>query len=141
MLCSDRIIVLGHTRYSDSSIVVQALSRQRGRLALMVFGIGKNKSRLGAFHPMSLLDVVYVYKAERQVQKLSEYKPSPPLASCIADLRKSTLLMFIAEVVSKSIREEASDDNQFSFIDTSVQMLEQMSAMSFVISALFDVAF
>ena len=129
MLCSDRIIVLSHTRFSDSTIIVQALSRQHGRVSLMVYGFGgKSRSKLGAFHPMALLDVVYSYKSERDVQKLAEYKPAPNLVNCTADIHKSTLLMFMAEVVSKSIREEAEDDAQFEFIDTSVQILEQMQA-------------
>jgi len=128
MLCTDRIIVLNHTRFSDSSIIVQALSRQHGRISLMVRGLGgRGRTRIGAFHPMSLLDVVYTYKTDRSVQTLTEYKPSPYLVSCVADLRKSTLLMFMAEVVGKSIREEAEDDAQFEFIDTSVQILEQLS--------------
>ena len=129
MLCTDRIVVLSHTRFSDSSIIVQALSRQHGRISLMVYGFGgKSRSKMGAFHPMSLLDVIYSYKSERDVQKLTEYKPAPNLVNCTADIRKSTLLMFMAEVVSKSIREEAEDDAQFEFIDTSVQILEQMQA-------------
>lgn len=127
MHCTDRIIVLSHTRFSDSSIIVQALSQQHGRISLMVFGFGgKNKSKMGAFHPMALLDVVYTYRLERQIQKLTEYKPSPSLADCTTDLRKSTLLMFLAEVIGKSIREEAEDESQFNFIDTSIQILEQM---------------
>lgn len=129
MLCTDRIIVLSRTRYSDSSIIIQALSRQHGRISLMVYGLGgKNRSRLGAFHTMALLDVVYSYRQERQVQKLSEYKSSPILTDCTIDLRKSTMLMFLAEVVSKSIREEAEDDAQFEFIDTSIQILEQLQS-------------
>ena len=129
MLCTDRIIVLGHTRFSDSSIIVKALSRQHGRVSLMVYGFGgRSRSKLGAFHPMALLDVVYSYKPDRDIQKLTEYHPSPNLVSCTTDLRKSTLLMFMAEVVGKSIREEAEDDTQFEFIDTSVQILEQMQA-------------
>jgi len=83
---------------------------------------------LGAFHPMALLDVVYSYKPDRDIQKLTEYRPAPNLVSCTADIRKSTLLMFMAEVVGKSIREEAEDDAQFEFIDASVQILEQMQA-------------
>ena len=129
MLCTDRIIVLSHTRFSDSSIIVRALSRQHGRVSLMVYGFGgKSRSKLGAFHPMALLDVVYSYKPDRDIQKLTEYRPAPNLVSCTADLRKSTLLMFMAEVVGKSIREEAEDDAQFEFIDVSVQILEQMQA-------------
>lgn len=83
---------------------------------------------MGAFHPMALLDVVYSYKPDRDIQKLTEYRPAPNLVSCTADIRKSTLLMFMAEVVGKSIREEAEDDAQFEFIDASVQILEQMQA-------------
>jgi len=127
MICSDRIIVLSRTRYSDSSVIIQALSKLHGRISLMVYGLGgKSRSKLGAFHTMALLDVVYSYRQERQVQKLSEYKPAPALPNCTADLRKSTTLMFLAEVVSKSIREEAEDNTQFDFIDTAIQILEQM---------------
>lgn len=127
MICTDRIIVLQHTRFSDTSIIVQALSKLHGRISLMVYGVGgKNKNKIGFFHPLAILDVVYSYKADRGVQKLTEHKLSPPLLNCITDMRKSTMLTFLAEIINKCIREEIGDAEQFKFIETSIQILEQI---------------
>jgi DNA repair protein RecO (recombination protein O) len=127
MLCSDRVIVFNYTRFSDSSVILHAFSKQHGRISLMVFGLGgKGKTKLGAFHPLALLDVVYSYKPGRDIQKLREYKLNPPLISCSSDIRKSTLLMFLSEISSKCIREETSDLQLFTFFETAVEFLEQI---------------
>jgi len=126
MVTADRIIVLKYVKYSDSSIIVQALSQKHGRVSLMVRGLGKNRTKLGAFHPLALLDAVYSYREDRQVQRLSEYKPNPLLANCTTDLRKSTQLMFLAEVVGKSVMPETPDSLVFAFVEQSIMMLEEM---------------
>lgn len=127
MLVSDRFIVFNYTRFSDSSIILHALSQQHGRLSVMVYGFGsKGKSKLVAFHPFSLIDTVYSFKPGRDIQKLKEYKINPLLTNCISDIRKSTILIFLSEITAKSVREETPDPQLFGFVEKSIEMLELM---------------
>ncbi len=127
MITDTSIIILNYTRYSDSSIIVNALSEHFGRISFMVYGINsKNRSKLTAFQPLFLLNAQLYYKPNRGLQKLKEYKINPPLYNLTSDIRKSTLAIFIAELLLKTIKEEYADKNLFDFIKTSIQLLEML---------------
>lgn len=127
MLVETSIIVLNYTRYYDSSVIVHALSEHYGRISFMLYGIAtKKQSKLTAFQPLYLLDIQLYYKADRGLQKLKEYKLNPPLSNIVNDIRKSTLALFLAELISKTVKEEYADKTLFSFIKTSILFLEEI---------------
>jgi len=127
MLSGTSIIILNYTRYSDSSIIVHGISEQYGRISFIVFGIGgKYKSKLSAFQPLYLVDAQLYHKASKGLHKLKEYKINPPLHNLTADIRKSTLALFIAELLNKTIKEEFADKSLFNFIKTSILLLDEL---------------
>jgi DNA repair protein RecO (recombination protein O) len=93
----------------------------------MLYGVAsKKRSKLTAFQSLFLLDIELYYKAERGLQKLKEYKLNPPLSNIACDIRKSTLAMFLAELVSKTVKEEYADKMLFDFIKVSILFLEEI---------------
>jgi DNA repair protein RecO (recombination protein O) len=127
MLSETSIIILNYTRYSDSSIIVNALSEKYGRIAFIVYGIGgKHRAKLSAFQPLYMLDIQVYHKASKGLHKLKEYKINPPLYNLSANIRKSTLALFIAELLSKTIKEEFADKSLFDFIKTSLLFLNEL---------------
>ena len=127
MLSGTSIIVLNYTRFSDSSVIVNAVSEHYGRISFMVYGVAtKKQSKLTAFQPLFLLDIQLYYKVDRGLQKLKEYKLNPPLNSITSDIRKSTLVLFLSELVSKTVKEEYADKIIFNFIKTSILFLEEL---------------
>lgn len=128
MLTSTAIIILNYTKYSDSSIIVHGICEQYGRISFLVYGIGsKNRSKLVSFQPLYLIDAQLYYKANRGIQKLKEFRLNPPLYSLSSDIRKSSLAMFISELLAKTIREEYADANLFQFIKTSILFLDELN--------------
>lgn len=127
MLSGTSIIILSYTRYSDSSVIVHALSEHFGRISFMVYGIdSKHRGKLSAFQPLYLLDIQLYFKPSRSLQKLKEHKISPPLFNLTSDIRKSTLALFIAELLSKTIKEEFADKSLFNFLQTAIQFLDEL---------------
>ncbi|MDA3891781.1 MAG: DNA repair protein RecO [Salinivirgaceae bacterium] len=128
MLTQTSIIVLSYTKYSESSIIVQGISEHFGRISFLVYGIGSKKSRskLASFQPLFLIDTQIYSKASRGIQKIKEFKLSPPLYNLTADIRKSTLSLFIAELLSKTVKEEYTDESLFQFIKTSILFLDEL---------------
>jgi DNA repair protein RecO (recombination protein O) len=127
MLTGTSLIILSYTRYADSSVIVHALSEHYGRISFLVYGIdSKHRGKLSAFQPLYLLDVQLYYKPGRSLQKLKEHKINPPLFNLTSDIRKSTLALFIAELLSKTIKEEFSDKSLFDFLHTSILFLDEL---------------
>jgi DNA repair protein RecO (recombination protein O) len=93
----------------------------------MVYGISKKKqSKLTSFQALFLLNVQIYYKANRNIQKVKEYKLAPPLINIVSDIRKSSLAIFLSEVISKTVKEEFMDKSLFDFIKISILFLEEL---------------
>lgn len=128
MLTGTSVIILNYTKYTDSSIIVHGISEQFGRISFLVYGISsKNRAKLASFQPLYLIDAQLYHKTNRSIQKIKEFKLSPPLHTLTTDIRKSTLALFIAELLLKTIKEEHSDKFLFEFIKTSILFLEELN--------------
>ena len=126
MLSKTEAIVLNYTKYNESSIIVHVLSEKYGRQSLLVYGIGNGKqNKLGAFQPLFLLDTQIYYKASASIQKLKEYKLVVPLHSLTQEISKSTLALFLSEVIHRTVREEFADERLYAFVKTAILVLEE----------------
>src|SRR5699024_12806020 len=73
MISHTEAIIFRTVDYQESSKIVTMFTRKHGKIALMVRGVKKPKSKFsGLMEVGHLLDVVYYYKPSRSVQILSE---------------------------------------------------------------------
>jgi len=127
MLDSTQAIVLYYTKYNDSSVVLHLFTAQHGRLAVMVHGIkSKKQNKCASFQSLFLLDTIIDFKPNRNIQTLKEFKVTPPLYQLSSDISKTTIALFIAEVLSKCLREENAEKHLFEFIQTSILLLNEL---------------
>jgi len=122
MLHKTRGIVLHHIKYSDTSLIVKIYTEAFGLQAYLVKGARSKKGnfRSSFFQALTLLDMV-VYKREKHdLQHLREAEVSESFHSISTDVRKSTMALFLAEVILKSVREGESNSDMFSFIASSL---------------------
>lgn len=126
MLHKTRAIVLDVTPYAEASIIVKAYTETHGLQSFLVNGVRKQKARFAnnLFQPLSLIETVAYFKKAGGLHRVSDVSPSPPLVSIPYDTVKTTLAMFMAEVIYRSVREEEANPDLFGFIDHSVQMLD-----------------
>ncbi len=122
MLHKTRGIVLHHIKYADTSLIVKIYTEVFGLQAYLVKGVRSKKGsfRSSFFQALTLLDLV-VYKREKNdLQHLREAEVSEPFHSISTDVRKSTMALFLAEVIMKSVREGETNSDMFSFIASSL---------------------
>jgi DNA repair protein RecO (recombination protein O) len=125
MLVNTKAIVLHQTKYSDSSVILHLYTEKLGRVPVMAYGLsGKHGKKPGLFQPLFLVDTVLYQKTGREVQKLKEFKLDPPLPFMASDIVKTTMALFLADVLYHSLREEAHDPPLFSFLSSSIQSLD-----------------
>ncbi|PST84130.1 DNA repair protein RecO [Pedobacter yulinensis] len=111
-------IVLKTTDYSESSVVVQIFTDLFGTQSYLINGVKKPRAKisLNMLQPLHLLDLVAYHKASNQVQRVAELRTSPVFTSIPYDLVKRTIVIFLNEVLYKSIRGQDADQNLFDFI-------------------------
>jgi len=126
MLHKTRGIVLNHIKYSESSLIVTIYTELYGRQAYIVQGVRGKKSRTKAniFQALFLLDMEVYNKPKRDLQRAKEIQIAHIFTSLPYDLRKSTLAIFIAEILYKTIQEEEPNSDLFNYLFNSIQMLD-----------------
>ncbi|WP_316793409.1 DNA repair protein RecO [Pedobacter frigoris] len=132
MLHKTRGIVLKTTLYSESSVVVQIFTEKFGIQSYMINGVKKPKAkiRMNMLQPLHLVDMVVYHKTNTSIQRVSELRPSPIFSSIPYDIIKSTMVIFLNEVLYKSIRQQTTDDNLFQFIFNAVCWLDENKEMN-----------
>ena len=118
MIQKTQALVLHHIKYSDTSIIMHAYTEAHGRISFMVQGVRKKNSpmKIGLFQPLFILDLEVDYKQKRQLQKIREARNAHPFQSIPHDFRKTSMALFIAELLYKTLREEEPNPDLFHFL-------------------------
>lgn len=121
-----RMVALRTIAHSDRHNILTAYSRELGRIAFAInAGNGKEASRRRALlMPLSIVECIADIKPGRDIHMLFEPRNVVPLTSLRANPIKSSLAMFIAEVLSVVLHEGPADSYMFQFIEQSIMTLE-----------------
>ena len=122
-------IVLHLTRVGDSGIVVHTIDSVAGRRSLMLRGVGRNSSHrakngTALLHSLSVLDVVTTEPPVGSMPLLREYEPLFSLNNIRTDIYKSTMAMFIAEILYRSVRDGDGGGEYFSRLAENIVKLD-----------------
>lgn len=130
MLHKTRGIVFKVTDYGESSVIAQVYTEKFGLQSYMVNGAKKAKAKIhrNMLQPLHLLDMVVYHKNTGGVQRIAELKNLPVLQSIPYDIIKSSLIMFLNEVLYKSVKQQTPDENLFQFLFHSVELLDQQTS-------------
>lgn len=127
MLHKTRGIVLSTTDYGETSIVARIYTELFGQQSYLINSVRKKnpKYHYHLFQPLTPVDLVVYHKERPGLQRISEIRQQPVLNSIPFDIIKTTMILFLAEMVSKSIREEESNDELFNYIYNSIIQLDE----------------
>lgn len=121
-------IVLHSVRYSDTAVIVTIFTKNFGRMSYMVYGPGKKKAsvRTSFLQPMTLVDLVVKHQQGRDIQQIKEVKASPSLVEIHSNPVKSSIALFLSELLYKIIKQPESDVQLFEFVRNSILILEDL---------------
>lgn len=121
MLQKTRGIVLRFTRFKETSIIVTIFTETFGPQAYIVNNVhaAKSSAKMALFQPLTLLDMVVYHRPNQQIARIKELKCLYAFQSFSTDIRKSSIALFLSEVLNKSLREESHPESLFEFLQTS----------------------
>lgn len=128
MLEKTRGIVLKVTDYGDTSVIVQIFTERFGMQSYLVQGAKRPKAKLPAnmMRSLQLLDLVVRRRPGNSLQRISEMSLSPPFLSIPYDVVKSSVALFINEMLYKSLRHQGPDEALFQFVYYAVSWLDSV---------------
>ena len=122
------LIVLSRLRYGDTSLIVRAYTRELGLQSYMVKGVLKpTKTGLkpSYFQSLTRLNAVVTYSAKSQkLEAIREAKPAAKSNGFSADVLKSNVALFMAEVLSMLLSEEQEDQQLYHFLTDQIDQLD-----------------
>ena len=129
MLHKTRAIALSHIKYRDTSIIAKIYTEEFGLQSYVANGVrSKNsRSKMALFQPFTLLELVCYHNEKKDIQRISEMKHAHLLHHLAHDVRKSSIALFLTEMLVKILREEQADADQFQFLYQSIIALDETS--------------
>ncbi len=126
MLHATKGIVFHSVKYSETSVIVKIYTELFGIQTYLFKGVHnlKSKIRPGLFQPMTLLDLIVNHKENQSLQHAREVHLARPYHTLPFDIRKSSVALFINELVYKTIREEEANPDLFIFLWNTCVLLD-----------------
>ncbi|HLN52272.1 MAG TPA: DNA repair protein RecO [Lentimicrobium sp.] len=125
MLQNTRGFIFNVSRYSDSSGIVKIFTEEEGLRSFVVKSLYSRTSRLRAalFGHLSLLDLTFDYKPGRTLQYIKEASLNKSYFEIGNNILRSSVLLFINEILLKTVREEEANPVLFNFIEETLDSL------------------
>lgn len=126
MLEKTRGIFLHSVKYSETSLIATIYTEAYGRQSFMINGVRSKNTTVKAalFQPLYLLDLEIYYKDGRDIHRLKNARIANPYATIPFDIKKSTQILFLAEILYKCLREEEANSDLFNFIYHSLSFFD-----------------
>ncbi len=126
MYHSTRGIFLKQFKYSETSSIVRIYTEEFGLQVYIIKGLRSKKSKIrpGLLQPLSLLDMVVTHRDKSDLQYIKELKSAYLFKTLYYDISKSSIVLFLDELLVKSIQEENRNDELFGFLYESIKLLD-----------------
>ncbi|MCA5005350.1 DNA repair protein RecO [Sphingobacterium bovistauri] len=127
MLQKTKGIALKITNYSENSIIAQIFTESFGIQSYIINGAKKPTAKIhvNMLQPLHLLDMVVYHKDNGAIQRIKEATPSPTLQEIPLDITKSSVAIFLNEILYKVLKQQQPDPHLFNFIEQSILWLDQ----------------
>lgn len=110
-------------------MIVKIYTEAFGLQSYLVKGARSRKSsmRSSLFQPMTFLDLVVYHRIKNDLQHIREVAVAEPMHSISSDLRKSTIALFLSEILHKTIKESEANIELFEFLRSSLHFFDMQT--------------
>ena len=111
-------IVLSSLKYGDSSRIVRVYTDSFGLLSFLVNSVGSKRGvvRSSMLLPLTLVELVHTHKGEGKLERIKEAKMDLTYTAIPYDSLRNAVALFLAELFTKSLREEEANEEKFEFV-------------------------
>ncbi len=120
-------IVLHSFKTGETSLVARVLTRELGLQSYLVPGVRKPRARIRQhlFRPLTIVDMVVYHKEKEGLQRIREIHCPQPFESIPYHIAKSSIAIFLAEMLTRSLQKQQSSPSLFDFACEALRLLDQ----------------
>jgi DNA repair protein RecO (recombination protein O) len=135
-------IVISTIRYKDNSFICRMFLEHHGLKTFIVQSAksGKN-ARTNLLQPLSLVEFEAAIRENVQIHRLKDLRISKPLPEIYFNPIKSTMVIFLDEILSKTIPDDYVNDKLYHFLFQALIMLDDaMDERNFHLWCLLEIS-
>jgi DNA repair protein RecO (recombination protein O) len=133
MLVKTKAIVISSLKYQEKSLIVKCLTQSDGLKSYFVpnaFSAKKSNQKIAYFQPLSLLEIEANHKNKGTLEHFKEIKLAHAYQTISTDIVKSTIVIFLSEIINHSIHEEEKNETLFDFLESALLWLDAHNEMA-----------
>jgi DNA repair protein RecO (recombination protein O) len=122
-----KAIVLSSLKYNDSSLIVKCYTEDEGLKSYLIRGILKAKKgglKVAYFQPLTQLNIIASHNNKGTLNSIKEVQISNPYKTIYKDIVKQSVVMFLSEVLTYSIKEEETNNPLFDYLESGLNWLD-----------------
>jgi DNA repair protein RecO (recombination protein O) len=123
LLVKTKAIVISAIKFQEKSLIVKCFTLSSGLKSYFVrdaFSNRKTSQKIAYFQPFSILEIEAVHKNKGTLENFKEIRTAVPFRTIHTDIIKSTIVMFLSEMLHYSIQEEEKNESLFVFLETAL---------------------
>ena len=111
-------IVFQSVKYSESSIIVKIYTEALGLQSYIIKGVRSKKAKMktALFQPLQMLEITANHRETKNLNFLKEARVGYAYQTIPFDMAKRSVLMFIDEILVRSIKEESANQMLFDWL-------------------------
>ncbi|GGD18585.1 DNA repair protein RecO [Hyunsoonleella pacifica] len=133
MLSTTNAIVLSKLKYRDNDLIVKCYTQEHGVISFLIRGVlksKKNNTKTAYFQLLSQLQIVFNYTKTRSLYTIKEVRTNFVYGSLHSHILKSSVVMFLSEILSTTLQEEEQNEALYSYLETTLLWFDADSEYS-----------
>ena len=132
-------IVFRTVKYSETSLILDIFTREKGMRSFIVSGVrsSKSKNKASLYQHLNILDLV-AYDKDNKLARIKECKIEHYYQRLTFDVVRSSIGLFLLEVCKNAIKEKEENIELFDFIYNRLALLDSEIPLNF---GLFPIKF
>ena len=133
MLVKTKAIVLSALKFQEKSLIVKCFTESDGLKSYFVQSAYSNKKanqKIAYFQPLTMIEIEANHKNKGTLEHFKEIRLAHSYYTINTDIVKSTIVIFLSEILHHAIKEEEKNQNLFSFLETALLWLDTHDEMA-----------
>lgn len=133
MQIKTKAIVFSTLKYQEKSLIVKCFTLSNGIVSYFVpnaFSAKKHLQKIAYFQPLNILEIDVNHKNKGGLEYFKEIKLSYNYNTISTNIYKSTIAIFLSEILNNIIKEEEKNENFFIYLEAALMWLDQHDKIS-----------
>ena len=120
------LIVINHTKFGESSIVLHTLSSEYGRRGFLVKV--SPRTAMALFLPLNILEAEVTENPKSDLWYARNFVSVTPLNGIRGNIHKNTMTLFMSEVLYRVVKDQTNEDGLADWLKSQIMTLDALNS-------------